>query len=125
MADRIIETIEEAFIIPNILGWWSTIAGAYTSLGFCDQISDKERIEEYDYIAQQLNKFISSKHKQIMNTTDVNQILKNAKFVFDHAPFEVRDRKFLVYLALRDEWLNGLISLIESVIEEEEEDEWN
>lgn len=124
-ADNPIDIVQEAFILPNLIAWWPTINSAYKAMEFADKITDQEKIEEYNYIAQQLNKFISSKHTQIMNG-DLNKILVNAKTAFEKAPFEVRDRKFLIYLVLRDEWLNGLVALVESLIEEEEEDdEWN
>ena len=125
-----IEIIERAFYMPNILGYWGDIQARYNMMGFTDKLTDKDKIEEYDYITRQLNKYISSHKVQITKSNDLDTMLAVVEELHSKAPFEAKERKTLVYMAMRDSWLEGLYTLIGNMIpevdktNEEDNDGW-
>jgi len=125
--DEELETVTRMFLMPDILGYWHDIKCRYESMGFTDRLSDKDRIEEYDYITRQMNKYISSHQKAVLADDDLVRMLAEASDMHAHAPFEGRERRQLVYFSMRDDWLRMLMGLIGQMMDDhemEEDDGW-
>ena len=130
-----LEVLERAFFMPNLIGYWPDIQQRYKMMGFTDQLTDKEKIEEYDYITKQLNKYLSAHHDEVLSKcdSDLSMMLGVIKNLLDKAPTVTKDRKSLVYMAMRDDWLIGMYNLLEGMISqvdkrktsEEVSDDWN
>lgn len=122
--------LEQMCYMPNLIGWWDNIRNKYAQFGFTDVMSDEETIEEFDYIARQLNRYISSHQKEILENSDLIAMRDTVINLHSKAEDAARERKKLVYASLRDDWLVGLVMFIESLMqetveEEEINDEWN
>lgn len=126
-----IELLEQLFYMPNLVGWWYQIQNKYRQFGFNDVLSDAEMIEEYDYIAHNLNKYISSHKHQIMDSGDLEQIYNELESLHAKADDGGKERKKLVYASLRDDWLINAMGNVEVMwreaageMGEELTDEW-
>ena len=118
-SDERVEEVERLFYMPNLIGWWYPIQNKYRQFGFKDDMSDTETIEEYDYIAHNLNKYISSHKLQIVGDGDLEDMRDNLEALHAKADDGGRERKKLVYASLRDDWLISTMSAIDLLIEEE------
>lgn len=126
-SEQELKWITQYFLMPDILGYWQDIKRRYETMGFADKLSDRERIDEYDYITQQMNKYISRHQDQVLADADLERMLAEVSDMHAHAPFEGRERKMLVYFSMRDDWLRQLINLIGALIEQndgKDDDEW-
>ena len=119
------ELIDSCFEEIPLLGYWDSIKFTYENMGFTDPMTDSQRIEEYSYISEQLHKFITKKHSELMKYRDalpnmydaVGDVIKNLSETS-------KDRKMLVYYMLRDNWLIQLRNAIYyTMIAPEEEDD--
>lgn len=126
-SEQELEYLARFFLMPDILGYWDNIKQRYSAMGFNDDLSDRERIDEYDYITQQMNKFISRHQDQILADADLERMLAEVSDIHSKATLNGRERKMLVYFSMRDEWLRTLTQVIGTFLEAnetEDEDEW-
>ena len=110
-----LKEIENIFLMPNLIGWWYPIQNKYRQFGFNDVLSDAEMIEEYDYIAHNLNKYISSHKNQVMGSGDFEQMYDELEALHAKADEGGKERKKLVYASLRDDWLVSAMGTIEAI----------
>lgn len=90
-----------------------------------DWMESEELIAEFQYITQQLRKYISNHQDQILDHgADFEGMLKEIETLLSNAAEYAKERKELVYNFLRDQWLielhDGIIWLMENNDEEEE-----
>ena len=90
-----------------------------------DWMEAEELIAEFQYITQQLRKYISNHQDQILDHgADFEAMLKEIETLLSNAAEYAKERKELVYNFLRDQWLielhDGIIWLMENNDEEEE-----
>lgn len=104
---------------------WESIQAEYTRLGFTDQLSDKEKIEEYQWIATQVNRYISKHQNEIESGKTVEDTLERIEALISKSQDCNKDRKSLIYQSLRDSWLIEIYNLVNQFeIPEEEENGW-
>ncbi len=90
-----------------------------------DWMEAEELIAEFQYITQQLRKYISNHQDQILDHgADFEAMLKEIETLLSNAAEYAKERKELVYNFLRDQWLielhDGIVWLMENNDEEEE-----
>ena len=125
--DDQVHRLEQMCYMPSLIGWWDTIRAKYAQFGFCDVMTDEQTIEEFDYIAKQLNRYISTHQREILENRDLDTMREVVTALHAKAEDAGKERKKLVYTSLRDDWLVGLILGIEGMMQEpgeEEENDW-
>lgn len=116
--DECLDTIKDEFRTPDLLDCWSILLQKYETMGFTDQLTDAQRIEEFSYIVDQYRKFIGAKEKPILSYSyDLNKMLYYVEELIEKTKDKSNERKVLVYYVLRNEWLIHLRNLIYTAIE--------
>ena len=133
MQDGSLAQIEDHFDVRDFVGMWPAISAKYEFMKFSDPLTDVQRIEEFSYIHEQLCKFISKKKTTFLKyADDPKKMQELVQQTLGSAKEKSLVRKELVYIALRDEWLVSLYTLLDMIIMEkaveddleEENDEW-
>ena len=103
---------------------YDVIHSEYKTKELGKNLSDEDRIAEYQWITQQLRKYMSSKQNQILDHgSDLDGMLAEVANLIGAASEYNSTRQGLIYNFLRDSWLlevwNGISYLIEQVNESE------
>lgn len=119
------DTLMGFFRMRDFRSMWDVIYTEYENKHLGKELDDNELIEEFQYITQQLRKYISKNQDQILDHgADLEAMLKEIEDMLGNAAEYAKERKELVYNFLRDQWLlelhDGIVWLMENVDEEEE-----
>lgn len=119
--------INQLFELKRFDALWNVIDAYYTKM-FRDPLTDVERIAEYTYITQQLNKYISKRKETLISCESIEDMMGQLVVWLGESQQYAPERKELVYGFLRDSWiweaLNYLGDIAEMMDEEEQEEEW-
>lgn len=108
---------------------WYMLKDQYKNLGFTDQMTDQQRVDEYKWIVQQLRKYMFSKQDGILDCDSVEDMVACVDKLIGTADEYGEDRKHVVYNFVRDHWLYELRNHLSNMliemytIEEDKEDE--
>lgn len=110
---------------------WYVLKDQYDNLGFSDQMSDQQRVDEYKWIVQQLRKYMFSKQDDILGCDSVDEMVARVDDLIGRAEEYGDDRKHVVYNFVRDHWLyelrnhlsNMLIDMFSIEADKEDDDE--
>lgn len=113
------------FHMRDFRSMWDIIYNEYETKHLGAWMDDAEMISEFQYITQQLRKYISNHQDQILDHgADLDGMLKEVEELLSGASEYAKERKELVYAFIRDQWLvelyDGISWLIENSDEEEE-----
>ena len=114
----------------DVVASWESLCDTYDALRFTDQLSDAERLEEFKWIVQQMNSFLSKIRTKLLSCKDIEAMTEMlAKSINPIGKVELAERKSLVYQKLRQRWMMTKItelSLMQAQQEEteEEQDGW-
>ena len=113
------------FRMLDFRSMWDVIYNEYEVKHLGSSMSDDERIPEFQYITQQLRKYISNHQDQVLDHgADFDGMLQEIESLLGNAAEYAKERKELVYNFLRDQWLielhDGIVWLMENGEEEEE-----
>lgn len=111
---EVYQTLESAMMIPTFVSLWPEIDQFYKKLNFQDVLPDRERIEEYKYISNQLAKFVGTHFEEFLSyEDDLTKLLEVIRQQIATPDSTVpNERKKIVYLAMRDEWLNQMWNVV-------------
>ena len=121
------ETINMYFVPINLVDMWPRIQGKYEYFKFTDKIDDDTKYDEYIYVLEQLRKYIGGKQAQVMTNlynlekmkADIESWLADGSEKISVAKGEsIRPR--LVYVAMRNEWLQALLFAVDTLMEVED-----
>lgn len=119
--------INSLFELKRFDALWNVIDSYYTRM-FRDDITDVERIAEYTYITQQLNKYISKRKEILISYENIEDMMGQLVVWLGEAQQYASERRELVYGFLRDSWtwevLSALGDIAEGMENEEPEEEW-
>lgn len=115
----------------DVVASWESLCGTYEALRFTDRLSDAERLDEYKWIVQQMNSFLSKVRTRLLSCRDIDAMLEMLGSTFTPVgKVELSSRRALVYQKLRQQWIRTSMSELEMMRlreegkEEEEEDGW-
>ena len=119
------EVLDSFFMMKDFRSMWDIIYNEYETKHLDTWMYDDEMLKEFQYINQQLRKYISSHQDQIMDHgSDFEAMLKEIEELLGTASEYADSRKELIYNFLRDQWLvelhDGIVWLMENADEEEE-----
>lgn len=85
---------------------WDIIYNEYQTKHLGDGLDDETMIAEFQYITQQLRKYISNHQDQILDHgADFDGMLKELENMIESAGEYAKERRELVYNFLRDQWI--------------------
>lgn len=122
--------IEEETRHIDVVASWESLCDTYDALRFTDQLSDAERLEEFKWIVQQMNSFLSKTRTKMLSCKDIEAMVTMlSSSITPTGKVELAERKSLVYQKLRQRWMMTKISelsLMQAQQEEteEEQDGW-
>ena len=117
-----ISSIKDLFQTPSLLGLWPICKAKYAELGFTDELTDRDKIDEYTYIYEQYKKFVFSHQAPVLkHTNNLYAMSKYVERLIGKSAEKADTRKKLVYFALRDDWLTVLWQTIQWYITRNEQ----
>ena len=110
----------------DVVASWESLCDTYETLRFTDPLSDVERLEEFRWIVQQMNSFLTRMRSKLMSCKDMDAMLELLRTSFTPAgKVDLSTRRALVYQKLRQQWVSTAMSGVMIMMEmEEEQDGW-
>ena len=110
----------------DVVASWESLCDTYETLRFTDPLSDAERLEEFRWIVQQMNSFLTRMRSKLMSCKDMDAMLELLRASFTPAgKVDLSSRRALVYQKLRQQWVSTAMSGVMIMMEmEEEQDGW-
>lgn len=112
----------------DVVASWESLCDTYDALRFSDPLSDAERLEEYRWIIQQMNSFLTKMRTKLLSCRDTEAMVEAMKASYIPAgKVDLSTRKALVYQKLRQRWMGTTINQLmtmETQQELEDQDGW-
>ena len=120
------EALAESFKMKGFNEMFSIIDQYYEQYKLGISLNDEERIKEYQYVNEQLRKFVFRSQDAILDHgSGLEGMQTEVATMLARSPEYADDRKKLIYNFMRDAWLVEIYNIIGYLIESagEEEDE--
>jgi hypothetical protein len=106
----------------DVVASWESLCDTYDSLRFADPLSDSERLEEYKWIVQQMNSFLSKMRTKLLSCRDKEAMVEMLGMSFTPTgKMELSARRALVYQKLRQQWVRTEIMRLQAMMDQEQE----
>lgn len=105
----------------DVVASWESLCDTYNALQFSDRLSDAERLDEYKWIVQQMNSFLTKIRTKLLTCKDARAMrdLLRATYV-PAGKVDLSARRALVYQKLRQRWITSSLMAMEYMLETEE-----
>lgn len=123
------EWVEEETRHIDVVASWESLNETYDALRLTDPLSDTERLEEYKWIVQQMNSFLSKMRTRLLSCRDIEAMVEMLGTSFTPTgKVDLSARRSLVYQKLRQQWIRTEIMRLQTQVQqtetEEEQDGW-
>lgn len=118
----ITDWLDEATRHIDVVASWESLLATYDALRFSDELSDVDRLEEFKWIVQRMNSFLTKIRSKLLtckNSEAMIQLLQ--KSLTPAGKMELSSREALAYQKLKQRWI---ISAIEKILTLEQEDQY-
>lgn len=106
----------------DVVASWESLCDTYDALRFTDQLSDAERLEEYKWIVQQMNAFLSKIKTKLLSCKDMEAMIEMLGASFTPTgKVELSTRRSLVYQKLRQQWIRTTVMKLQTMRMEEQD----
>lgn len=106
----------------DVVASWESLCDTYDALRFTDQLSDAERLEEYKWIVQQMNAFLSKIKTKLLSCKDMEAMIEMLGASFTPTgKVELSTRRSLVYQKLRQQWIRTTVMKLQTIRMEEQD----
>ena len=123
-AGSIREWVEEETRHIDVVASWESLNDTYDMLRFVDPLSDAERLEEYKWIVQQMNSFLTKMRRSLLSCKDPDAMVEMLGTSFTPmGKMDLSARRALVYQKLRQQWVRTEIMRIRTMQAQETETE--
>lgn len=107
----------------DVVASWESLCDTYDALRFSDPLSDVERLEEFRWIVQQMNSFLTKIRTRLLSCRDMEAMLEVLGMSFiPSGKVELGSRKALVYQKLRQQWVRSAMAKLSTMMEQEKGD---
>lgn len=114
--------VEDATVHVDVVASWESLCDTYDALRFTDPLSDEERLEEFKWITQQMNAFLTKMRSKLLTCQNKEAMVElMASSMSPSGKMELGTRKALVYQKLKQQWLRTGVTRLDMMIEMEEE----
>lgn len=124
------EWVEEETRHIDVVASWESLNDTYDALRLTDPLSDTERLEEYKWIVQQMNSFLTKMRTKLLSCKDLETMVEMLGTNFTPmGKVDLSARRALVYQKLRQQWVRTEIMRLQTMLaqdmETEEKDGWS
>lgn len=127
-AGSIREWVEDETRHIDVVASWENLNETYDALRLNDPLSDAERLEEYKWIVQQMNSFLTKMRTRMLSCKDVEAMTEMLVQSFTPAgKVDLSARRALVYQKLRQQWIRTEMMRLQTMVaqmETEDQDGW-
>ena len=119
--------VEEETKHIDVVASWESLNETYDALRLTDLLSDAERLEEYKWIVQQMNSFLTKMRTKLLTCKDFETMIEVLGTSFTPmGKVELNARRALVYQKLRQQWVRMEMTRLQTMLaqETEEQDGW-
>lgn len=118
------EALHGSFHMKGFSEMFAIIDQYYEQYKLGALLTDEERIKEYQYVNEQLRKFVFKSQDTILgHGSDLDSMQEEVATMLSRSPEYADDRKKLVYNFMRDAWLVEVYNIIGYLMENSEEEE--
>lgn len=118
------EWVDEQTRHVDVVASWESLCDTYETLRFSDPLSDAERLDEYKWIVQQMNSFLTKIRTKLMACKDQEAMIRMLSATLVPAGrMELGARRALVYQKLRQQWVMSTIAELRMMTESQTETE--
>lgn len=118
------EWIEEETRHIDVVASWESLNDTYDTLRFADPLSDAERLEEYKWIVQQMNSFLSKMRTRLLSCRDLEAMVEMLGTSFTPVgKVDLSARRALVYQKLRQQWVRTEMMRLRTMLAQDMETE--
>ena len=95
----------------DVVASWESLCETYDALRLTDPLSDAERLEEYKWIVQQMNAFLTRIRTTLLSCKDLEAMTEVLGTSFTPTgKVELSTRRSLVYQKLRQQWVRTTLN---------------
>lgn len=100
----------------DVVASWESLCDTYDALRFSDRLSDVERLEEFKWIVQQMNSFLTKVRTRLLTCEDADAMLKTlGSCLTPSGKMELSERKALVYQKLKQQWIRTTMMRLQAM----------
>lgn len=108
----------------DVVASWESLCDTYDALRFTDPLSDVERLDEFKWIVQQMNSFLTKMRTKLLSCRDLSTMIEALSSSMQPAGrMDLSARKALVYQKLRQQWIRTAIMRLQVMAQEMEMEE--
>jgi len=116
------EWVDEETRHVDVVASWESLCETYDALRFSDPLSDAERLEEFKWIVQQMNAFLTKMRNRMLSCRDPEAMVE--ALMASHTQTGKADlgtRRALVYQKLKQRWLQTTVARLQVMMMEKGE----
>ena len=104
----------------DVVASWESLCDTYDALRFTDPLSDAERLDEFKWIVQQMNSFLSKIRTKLLSCKDLKAMVEMLTLsMTPSGKVELGTRQALVYQKLKQQWLRTTAVRLQTMAMEE------
>lgn len=108
----------------DVVASWESLNDTYDALRLTDPLSDTERLEEYKWIVQQMNSFLTRMRTRMLSCKDLEAMTEMLGASFTPlGKMELGTRRALVYQKLRQQWVRTEMMRVQAMMAQKEMEE--
>jgi hypothetical protein len=120
------EWVDEETRHIDVVASCESLCDVYDTLRFADPLSDAERLEEFKWIVQQMNVFLTKIRTKLLSCKDIETMVEMLGMSYTPSgKMDLNTRRSLVYQKLKQQWIRTTISRLQTMemtMEMEEQD---
>jgi hypothetical protein len=114
--------VEEETRHIDVVASWENLCDTYDALRFTDPLSDAERLDEFKWVVQQMNVFLSKIRTKLLSCKDLEAMIEVLGLSYTPAgKMDLSARRSLVYQKLKQQWIRTEIARIKTMMLQEME----
>ena len=111
--------VEEETRHIDVVASWESLCDTYETLRFTDPLSDAERLDEFKWIVQQMNAFLTKVRSRLLTCKDQDAMMEVLGISMTPVgKVELGTRKALVYQKLKQQWLRTMMMRLQVMMQE-------
>ena len=101
----------------DVVASWESLCDTYDTLRFTDRLSDDERLEEFKWIVQQMNVFLTKVRSKLLSCRDMEAMEEVLGMSFTPSGrMDLSTRRSLVYQKLKQQWVRTELMRLQTMM---------
>lgn len=107
----------------DVVASWESLCDTYDTLRFTDRLSDEERLEEFKWIVQQMNVFLTKVRSKLLSCRDMEAMEEVLGMSFTPSGrIDLSTRKSLVYQKLKQQWVRTELMRLQTMMAQQRQE---